>query len=241
MSHDPNRSNKVTTFEAGSTITVRVEEYVNHSGRFRVAFDDDGADLTDFNAHVLLDVADDKPPQTYEFQVKLPSTPCENCTLQVIQVMDVTTTSPVADPAPDSTYYNCADIRLVAPGTLGDAGSMPPGEGSGGTASTTGTGGSASTGGTGNLGGMSPSGLGGRSGSAGASMSGGSSGSGSTAPGPATGSAGMGAAIPPVSKADDDGGCSFEPNAAGRTWAWGLAPLALVLAASTRRRRSARG
>lgn len=119
QSHDPNRSTKVTPFEAGSTITVRMEEYVNHSGRFRVAFDPDGADMTDFNSNILLDVADDKGTQVYEFQVKLPNMTCENCTLQVIQDMNGNTTTPVQDPAPDSTYYTCADIRLVAPGTMG--------------------------------------------------------------------------------------------------------------------------
>jgi hypothetical protein len=131
QSHDPNRSNNVTPFEAGSTITIRMEEYVNHSGRFRVAFDPDGADLTDFNSNILLDVADDKGAQVYEFQVKLPDMTCENCTLQVIQDMNGNTTTPVQDPAPDSTYYTCADIRLVPPGTMGtdngtDDGMDPP-------------------------------------------------------------------------------------------------------------------
>ncbi|HEU4577677.1 MAG TPA: SCE4755 family polysaccharide monooxygenase-like protein [Polyangiaceae bacterium] len=127
QSHDPNRSSNVTPFEAGSTITIRMEEYINHSGRFRVAFDPDGADLTDFNSNVLLDVADDKGTQVYEFQVKLPDMICDNCTLQVIQDMNGNTTTPVRDPAPDATYYTCADIRLVAPGTMGtDEGTDPP-------------------------------------------------------------------------------------------------------------------
>jgi len=118
-SHDPNRSGNVTEFEAGSTITIRMEEYVNHSGRFRVAFDPSGADLADFNSNILMDVADDKGTQVYEFQVKLPNMTCDNCTLQVIQDMNNNTTTPVQDPAPDATYYTCADIRLVAPGTMG--------------------------------------------------------------------------------------------------------------------------
>jgi MYXO-CTERM domain-containing protein len=127
QSHDPNRSTKVSTYEAGSTITVRMEEYVNHSGRFRVAFDPDGADLTDFNSNILMDVADDKGTQVYEFQVTLPNMTCENCTLQVIQDMNGNTTTPVKDPAPDSTYYTCADIRLVPPGTMGTNTDPDPG------------------------------------------------------------------------------------------------------------------
>ncbi len=118
-STDPNRSTNVTTFEAGSTITVVAEEYINHSGRMRVAFDPEGADLADFNQNILHDEADpnEASGRVWEFEVTLPSTPCESCTLQVIQVMNGNTTNAVMDPAPLSTYYTCADIRLVVPGT----------------------------------------------------------------------------------------------------------------------------
>jgi hypothetical protein len=162
QTHDPNRSTKVTKFEAGSTITIQLVEYINHSGRFRVAFDPDGADMTDFNSNILLDVPDDStkvgatnnPP--YEFEVTLPTTTCDNCTLQVIQDMNGNTTTPVKDPSGDSTYYTCADIQLVAPGTLGmDDGNTdptdtpaPPNTGMG-TAGTTGMGTGGTTGMTG--------------------------------------------------------------------------------------------
>jgi hypothetical protein len=133
-STDPNRSATVTTFEAGATITVVAEEYIDHEGRMRVAFDPSGADLADFNQNVLADVSDpDQPglsrtnPRVWEFEVKLPSEPCENCTLQVIQAMSGGPDNPVVDPAPLSTYYTCADIRIVAPGTLSEGGSLTPG------------------------------------------------------------------------------------------------------------------
>lgn len=128
---DPNRAtDRVSVFEAGSTITVRFEEYVDHAGRFRVAFDPDGADLDDFNAHVLLDVPD--PDQVtsntdqqgvWELEVKLPDMTCDNCTLQLIQVMNDDTETPVEDPSSHSTYYACADIELVAGGADGSGGS----------------------------------------------------------------------------------------------------------------------
>lgn len=128
-STDPNRSATVTTYEAGSTITVVAEEYVDHEGRMRVAFDPDGADLADFNENVLADEADPDErglsrtsPRVWEFQVTLPSTPCDNCTLQIIQAMSGGSENPVLDPAPLSTYYTCADIRLVPPAAGGDAG-----------------------------------------------------------------------------------------------------------------------
>ena len=51
---DPDRSTRVTRAEAGSTITLRFEEYIGHSGSYRVAFDDDGADVADFNSNILM-------------------------------------------------------------------------------------------------------------------------------------------------------------------------------------------
>ena len=166
QTHDPNRSTKVTPFEAGSKITIQVVEYVDHSGRFRVAFDPDGADMTDFNSNILLDVPDDntkvgsKDNPPYEFEVTLPMMTCDNCTLQVIQDMNANTIStPVKDPSGDSTYYTCADIELVAPGTLGtnDPATDPPPANTGNTgAGNTGAGnmgtGNTGTGNTGNTG-----------------------------------------------------------------------------------------
>jgi hypothetical protein len=118
---DPDRStDRVTTFEAGSTVLVRWDEYYPHAGRYRVAFDADGADLADFNAQPLADIPDPGgrvgntgEGSLWELEVTLPDTPCENCTLQLIQVMDGETELPVSDPVGRSTYYQCADIRIV--------------------------------------------------------------------------------------------------------------------------------
>lgn len=149
---DPNRaSNRVTVLQAGSTITVRFEELVDHAGRFRIAFDPDGADVEDFNANVLLDVPDpaDVTSNTdeediWEVQVELPEMTCDNCTLQLVQVMNNDTANPVADPSNQSTYYACADIELVGSGDggSGDGGSSNPNDGEG-------TGGAEAGGGTG--------------------------------------------------------------------------------------------
>jgi hypothetical protein len=119
---DPDRSvDRVTTFEAGSTITVRWDEYYPHGGRYRIAFDEDGADLFDFNEHPLVDVPDPRgrvgntgEGSIWELDVTLPDTLCENCTLQLIQVMDGEMEEPVDNPVGRSTYYQCADIRIVA-------------------------------------------------------------------------------------------------------------------------------
>jgi hypothetical protein len=211
-SHDPNRSERVTTLEAGSMLTVRFDEYINHTGRFRIAFDPDGADLADFNlpANVLLDEPDTLGAQEYTFTVQVPNTPCDNCTLQVIQDMNAAkaTAPATGDPAPDATYYTCADIRIVPAGTLPTTG----GAGAGGSASG-GTGGASATGAA--------------AGAAGASR-GGASGT------AAAGAPGNGASADPEGE-DEDDGCSFGPHAA-RFGLGGLAPLALLLVSGLRRK-----
>jgi len=133
-SSDPDRSTRVSRFEAGSTITLVFDEFVDHAGRFRVAFDPDGADMADFNANILEDVPDPAGTggQTWEIQVTLPNMTCTNCTLQLVQAMEVDVNTPVADPAPISSYYSCVDVELVAPGTLGapqeEPAEAPPGQ-----------------------------------------------------------------------------------------------------------------
>jgi hypothetical protein len=118
---DPNRAaDRVTRLEAGSTITLRFEEYVDHGGRFRVAFDESGADHEDFNANVLTDFANPDGVTTnvdeagfWEVEVTLPDTACDNCTLQLVQSVRDDTVTPLADPAPLISYYACADLELT--------------------------------------------------------------------------------------------------------------------------------
>jgi|GEM_PF-793386 len=119
---DPDRStDRINTFTAGEVITIRFDEYVAHAGRWRVAFDPDGADLDDFNANILLDVPDPAGStgnigqgSLWELQVTLPDIACDNCTLQLVQMMDGNTVDPVPDPAGRSSYYQCADLVLTA-------------------------------------------------------------------------------------------------------------------------------
>lgn len=117
---DPNRSTTVTGYDAGETITISAHEVVGHSGRWRIAFDPDGADLADFNANILLDIPDPigsdgnvGQGDLWEFVVTLPNVSCTTCTLQIIQVMNGNTTDPVPDPTGESSYYQCADIELT--------------------------------------------------------------------------------------------------------------------------------
>ena len=118
---DPARNeSRASTFVAGSTITLRFDEFVAHSGRYRVAFDADGADQDDFDANPLVDIPDPSgntgntgEGSIWEIEVTLPSTPCDNCTLQLIQMMDGNTTDPVDSSIGRSTYYQCIDLVLT--------------------------------------------------------------------------------------------------------------------------------
>lgn len=125
------RSDNVTVFEPGETIEVRWQEYVQHPGHYRIAFDADGDDdfvdpatMTEMysNDAVLLDGIDDKGELDYAVMVTLPDVTCDNCTLQIIQVMYDKT--PYTTPGND-IYYQCADLVLrEADGT--DPGVEPP-------------------------------------------------------------------------------------------------------------------
>lgn len=220
-SSDPNRSTNVQTFTAGSTIKVVVSEYIDHAGRIRVAFDPDGADLADFNANILEDVSDPAEPglsmdnpRIWELDVTLPDMTCENCTLQIIQAMHGDTENAVLDPAPLSTYYTCADIRLVsADGEAGGSGD----DGAGGSAN---AGVAGAPGASGAAGGGED-----LSGAAGAAGSGGSG----------AAAAGSGA-VSEAEEEEEDSSCSFRPGAGGAAAGWSLALLGLAAIARRRRR-----
>jgi len=116
---DPNAA--TTTYMAGSTINVEWMETIEHPGRYRIAFAP--TNDTGFDDNILMEVVDDKTaPANWSVPVTLPSTPCEGCTLQLIQCM----TAAGADPAtaPCSNYYSCANIRLVT--VADDAGPDAP-------------------------------------------------------------------------------------------------------------------
>lgn len=114
------RTEHITYYEPGQTIEVRWDEYVDHPAHYRIAFDDDGDDdfadpatMTELysNDTVLLDgIADEGAGQRdYVATVTLPNITCDNCTLQVIQVMY--DKPPYITPGND-IYYQCADLVL---------------------------------------------------------------------------------------------------------------------------------
>lgn len=123
------RGPNVTTYQGGETIMVRWTETIDHPGHFRISFDADGHDdfadpaaYDDFysNPAVLVDEIPDQSGNQvmYEQAVTLPLMSCDNCTLQLIQMM---TDKPPYELGGNDLYYQCADIVLEgAAATTGD-------------------------------------------------------------------------------------------------------------------------
>lgn len=138
------RGANVTTLVPGSTLMVTWNETVDHPGHYRISFDDDGQDFiqpatatenTEGQLNVVKDLIPDRQGGgVYMFEITLPDIECNNCTLQLIQMM--TDKPPYATTGPDDNdiYYQCADITLSrgAP----DAGTGGGGGGGGGDAGT---------------------------------------------------------------------------------------------------------
>lgn len=117
---DEARGSVVHTFRPGQTITVEWDEFVDHPGHFRISFDADGQDDfvdpagfddVDGGPAVLLDGIADRDGGAYSQAVTLPTVECDNCTLQVIQVMS--DKPPYGDG--NDLYYQCVDLVLAGP------------------------------------------------------------------------------------------------------------------------------
>lgn len=166
------RGTNVTTLAPGATITVTWKETIDHPGHFRIAFDSDGQDflrppdamtttlgadesVVGTGVQVLVDLIADiqgnNPAggRTYTQDITLPNIECDNCTLQVIQLM---TDKPpyTTDDVSNDIYFQCVDLVLTTgapppptpdagvPGS--DAGDTPPGGDGGGGGCSTGSG-----------------------------------------------------------------------------------------------------
>ena len=115
---DDPRGSVVHSFQPGQTITVVWDEYVDHPGHFRISFDADGQDdfvdpasFTDVSGGPSVlqdDIPDREGGGEYSQSVTLPDVECDNCTLQVIQVM--TDKAPYGDG--NDLYYQCVDLVL---------------------------------------------------------------------------------------------------------------------------------
>lgn len=140
---DPERGPSSGTFAPGATVTLRWRETVGHTGRFRVSFDDNGADQADFDANILADIADPAggdgntgTGNQWSVDVTLPDRACSSCTLQLVQVMNGNPNDEVPSLFGTSTYYQCVDIEIAEGGAT--SGSGTPAADKGGCAATPG-------------------------------------------------------------------------------------------------------
>jgi hypothetical protein len=94
---------------AGQTITVDWEETIYHPGRFEFYFSESG----DQNFVLLKTVQNNQNnqilPHQFSTTLTLPNVVCQECTLQMIQVM-------LENPAAPSNYYSCGDMELKSNG-----------------------------------------------------------------------------------------------------------------------------
>jgi len=103
------RTQTPVVLKSGNTIDVQFEETINHPGYFRIAFSP--ASDTGFDENIIIANIPEVPATRFYTQtISLPDIECNDCTLQLIQVM--------TDRSPPSNYYSCADIQLTSNGTL---------------------------------------------------------------------------------------------------------------------------
>jgi hypothetical protein len=110
----------VEQYQPGATITVDFKETVGHQGCFLFRLSSTGDDK---NFQVLKQVADPAGVGgNMSTQLTLPAgVTCQNCTLQLIQVMLGANCAATQDPTATSNYYSCSDIRI---GNFADAGAL---------------------------------------------------------------------------------------------------------------------
>lgn len=151
----PMETGKVTAFKAGQKITVTWIDTIAHPGHFRIALAKNRSDLKDpdiqQDSSCMYDekmvpmgphdnVLDDgvafrsavgfnaKAGMMFSDEVTLPNEPCDNCTLQVMQVMEMDIQA-----ISNCHYYHCANISITADGG-GSAGSGTAGSAAGASA-----------------------------------------------------------------------------------------------------------
>jgi hypothetical protein len=112
---------KRTVLIAGQKFTVKWNETINHTSKYRVAFSPNGTDsfttiLMDVNqfgndaltpAMIPAGTLQDKAGGAYTYEITVPNTPCENCSLQLAQKM-------YAGAGSTTPYVGCMDVRIVA-------------------------------------------------------------------------------------------------------------------------------
>jgi|GEM_PF-2128252 len=100
-----------TVLNMGSEIQVKWTETINHPGQFDFSLLTDNDTIKTPLTSYVKKVSENNTnvPHAYLATIKLPEgVQCENCTLQMIQVMS-------ENPKMPSYYYSCADIKIMDP------------------------------------------------------------------------------------------------------------------------------
>ena len=95
------------TFFVGSSYDIAWDETIEHPGNYRLALSTNGE--LGFENFIIEDLIPDMPnAPTYSTTWTVPDTAnCNPCVMQLIQIMTDN---------PGTTYYNCADIRILPAG-----------------------------------------------------------------------------------------------------------------------------
>lgn len=97
-------------FFVGSSYDINWNETIEHPGNYRLALSTNG-DLG-FDSFIIQDLIPDMPtaPNSYTMPWTVPNiTTCQTkCVMQLLQIMTDN---------PGTTYYNCADIQILAAGS----------------------------------------------------------------------------------------------------------------------------
>lgn len=135
----------VQTFRPGATVRLVWDEYIPHPGWLRISWNANGdtfripppaagggyptEDLTgmmDPDGSGSFIIADRIPSGTTSRDIVLPTAECNNCTIQLIQMM---TDKPpyTTDALSNDIYFACVDVVISATAPLVDAGPSPDG------------------------------------------------------------------------------------------------------------------
>ncbi len=121
----------VAQYEAGATIDVGFKETIGHQGCYQLRLSSTGDDKNFQLLKQMPDPAGIDGGGTYSTTLKLPDgVTCQNCTLQLLQLMNGAPCTANQDPATSAqgVYYSCADIRIgdfPDAGPVADAGPDP--------------------------------------------------------------------------------------------------------------------
>jgi MYXO-CTERM domain-containing protein len=91
------------TYIMGSTITIKIDEVIDHPGHYEVWWG--ATDATLALVPGMNNIPNPTGAQETDVQFTLPNMPMDNATLQIRQVQ--------TDTATPKNYYSCADIKLV--------------------------------------------------------------------------------------------------------------------------------